>query len=195
MLWPSEVLPTPGGPTKHRIGLLPSGLSLRTARYSRMRRLIFVEAEVVLVEDAARLVDVDRLLRPAAPTAARRASRGRCAPSSTRATARTCARGASAPCARASRLPRASSPSSICFAQLLDLGRRALVVAELLLDRLHLLAQQRLALARLRGGPASARRSRATAQHLDALRHQREHAVEPRLHVEGLEERPASRRA
>jgi len=33
-------LPTPGGPTKHRIGLLPSGLSLRTARYSRMRRLI-----------------------------------------------------------------------------------------------------------------------------------------------------------
>src|SRR4029078_12884448 len=41
MLWPSDVLPTPGGPTKHRIGLLPSGLSLRTARYSRIRRLTF----------------------------------------------------------------------------------------------------------------------------------------------------------
>ena len=27
MLWPSEVLPTPGGPTKHRIGLRPFGLS------------------------------------------------------------------------------------------------------------------------------------------------------------------------
>ena len=39
--WPSEVLPTPGGPTKHRIGALPCGASLRTARYSMMRRLIF----------------------------------------------------------------------------------------------------------------------------------------------------------
>jgi hypothetical protein len=41
MLCPSEVLPTPGGPTKHRIGLRPFGLSLRTARYSTMRFLIF----------------------------------------------------------------------------------------------------------------------------------------------------------
>ena len=39
--WPSEVLPTPGGPTRHRIGALPSGASLRTARYSTMRFLIF----------------------------------------------------------------------------------------------------------------------------------------------------------
>ncbi len=38
ILCPSEVLPTPGGPTKHRIGLRPSGFSFRTARYSRMRR-------------------------------------------------------------------------------------------------------------------------------------------------------------
>ncbi len=38
--WPSEVLPTPGGPTKHRIGALPFGASLRTARNSMMRCLI-----------------------------------------------------------------------------------------------------------------------------------------------------------
>ena len=38
--WPSDVLPTPGGPTKHRIGALPCGASLRTARYSTMRRFI-----------------------------------------------------------------------------------------------------------------------------------------------------------
>ena len=39
--WPSEVLPTPGGPTKQRIGALPFGASFRTARYSTIRRLIF----------------------------------------------------------------------------------------------------------------------------------------------------------
>ena len=39
MLWPREVLPTPGGPAKHRMGARPCGLSLRTARYSTMRRL------------------------------------------------------------------------------------------------------------------------------------------------------------
>ena len=35
------VLPTPGGPTKHRMGPLMSGFILRTARYSRMRSLTF----------------------------------------------------------------------------------------------------------------------------------------------------------
>ena len=38
---PSEVLPTPGGPSKQRIGPFMSGLSLRTARYSRIRFLFF----------------------------------------------------------------------------------------------------------------------------------------------------------
>src|SRR5688572_8110425 len=41
----SEVLPTPGGPTKHRIGPFIVGLSLRTARYSRMRSLAFSRPE------------------------------------------------------------------------------------------------------------------------------------------------------
>ena len=39
MLCPREVLPTPGGPAKHRMGARPLGLSLRTAKYSTMRRL------------------------------------------------------------------------------------------------------------------------------------------------------------
>ncbi len=38
---PSEVLPTPGGPTKARMGLRSVSARLRTARYSRMRSLIF----------------------------------------------------------------------------------------------------------------------------------------------------------
>ena len=37
--WPRDVLPTPGGPTKHRIGPFMSPFSLRTARYSTMRSL------------------------------------------------------------------------------------------------------------------------------------------------------------
>ena len=44
MDWPSEVLPTPGGPTKQRIGPRMSFFSLRTARYSRMRFLILSSA-------------------------------------------------------------------------------------------------------------------------------------------------------
>ena len=62
---------------------------------------------MVRVEDAPRLGDVDRVRRPGPSTAARRATRGRCAPSSTRRPLRACARGASAPCAPASRPPRA----------------------------------------------------------------------------------------
>ena len=77
-IWPSEVLPTPGGPTKQRIGLLPSGLSLRTARNSRMRCLILRQAVMVLVEDAARFGDVDALFARASTKAARSANRGSC---------------------------------------------------------------------------------------------------------------------
>ena len=38
---PSEVLPTPGGPTKQRIGPYTSLFSFATARYSRMRSFTF----------------------------------------------------------------------------------------------------------------------------------------------------------
>ena len=38
---PSDVLPTPGGPTKHSSGPFILSLSLRTARYSTMRSLTF----------------------------------------------------------------------------------------------------------------------------------------------------------
>jgi hypothetical protein len=34
---PSDVFPTPGGPTRHRIGPFFSGFSFRTARYSMIR--------------------------------------------------------------------------------------------------------------------------------------------------------------
>ena len=77
--------------------------------------LDLLEAVVVLVEDAPRLGDVDRRLRLVAPTAARSASRDRCGSSSTRRRPRACARGASIPCARASRRPRGIFASVIAF--------------------------------------------------------------------------------
>ena len=40
-LWPSEVLPTPGGPTRHRIGPRSFFTRCCTARYSTMRSLTF----------------------------------------------------------------------------------------------------------------------------------------------------------
>ena len=39
--WPSEVLPTPGGPTKQRIGPETSSLSFETASCSMMRSFTF----------------------------------------------------------------------------------------------------------------------------------------------------------
>src|SRR3970040_1971944 len=39
--WPSEVLPTPGGPTRHRIGPFRRLTRCVTARYSTMRSLTF----------------------------------------------------------------------------------------------------------------------------------------------------------
>jgi hypothetical protein len=41
----SEVLPTPGGPRKHRIGPFTSGFSFLTARYSRTRSFTFSRPE------------------------------------------------------------------------------------------------------------------------------------------------------
>ncbi|KAG1223048.1 hypothetical protein G6F68_020455 [Rhizopus microsporus] len=41
MDWPREVLPTPGGPTRHRIGAFTLSTRCCTARYSRMRSLTF----------------------------------------------------------------------------------------------------------------------------------------------------------
>ena len=50
--WPSEVLPTPGGPTKQRIGPRDVVLQLRDGEVLDDPLLHLLEVEVVLVEDA-----------------------------------------------------------------------------------------------------------------------------------------------
>ena len=51
---PSEVLPTPGGPTKHRIGPLLLAGQLEHRQVLDDALLDLAQAEVVLVEDASR---------------------------------------------------------------------------------------------------------------------------------------------
>ena len=72
--------------------------------------LDLVEAVVVLVEDVARLGDVDRLFLGQASTAARSASRDRCAPCRIRRRLRACAAAGAVPCAPGPRPPSACRP-------------------------------------------------------------------------------------
>src|ERR1700709_2500856 len=58
--WPSDVLPTPGGPTRQRIGPFMSFFSLRTARYSRMRFFTF-SSEVVSFSSPPLALSTSRL--------------------------------------------------------------------------------------------------------------------------------------
>ena len=59
MLWPRLVLPTPGGPTKHRIG--PAlRRQLADGQVLEDPLLDLLEIVMVLVEDAPRLGDIDR---------------------------------------------------------------------------------------------------------------------------------------
>ena len=135
-----------------------SGLPARACapRGTRGCALDLLQAVVVLVEDAARLPRCRSPPARASSTAARSASRGRSAPSSTRPTTRACARGASAPsCACAT----TSSGMPAFVDRLREIGelRRApLAFAELLLDLAHLLAQHVLALALVDRSPWSA---------------------------------------
>jgi hypothetical protein len=58
----SEVLPTPGGPTRHRIGPFMSLLELAHREELEDALLDLLEAVVVLVEDLLGLVDVEAVL-------------------------------------------------------------------------------------------------------------------------------------
>ena len=75
------------------------------------------------------------------------------------------------------------------FPELLDFGGVALVAfAELLLDRLQLLAQQILALAPVHARLGALVDFARKAQHLEALREQVQHAVQAPLQIHGFEQ-------
>ena len=154
---PIEVLPVPGGPIsvrmapERRSSATPrSGAQLAHGQVLDDARLHVVEAGVVGVEHLARVHRIEPLLGALRPTARRAASRGRCGSSTTRRSTRPCAR--AAPSSRS-----ACSRTSLRHAGVGDLlavlvGDRRLVLAELLADRVHLPAQEVLALLLLRAG-------------------------------------------
>ena len=103
-----------------------------------------VEAGVVGVEHLTRVRPGRGAPRSAWPTARRSASRGRCGSWTTRPSARPCARAGRAPCSACSCDGLGHPGLGDLRAVLVD--DRRVVLAELLADRLHLLAQEVLAL-------------------------------------------------
>ncbi len=123
---PSEVLPTPGGPTKHRIGPFstrPRSRELEHAEVLEDAILDVLEAVVILVEDRARLGQIELVVGGDRPTAPRPATRGRCAARPPRRSRGSPARGGAAgdrprraarpACARVSICARSSSSSPL----------------------------------------------------------------------------------
>ena len=142
---PSEVLPTPGGPTKHRIGSLPAGRIDFTARYSRMRSLTFSSPEWSSSRIVARRAEVEQVRGLLAP-------RQRDEPVEIRPRHRVLG-GRGRHLAQPVELPQRFLLRLLghlrrldLLAELVELPRAVVGLAELLLDGLELLAQVVLAL-------------------------------------------------
>ena len=152
MDWPSDVLPTPGGPTKQRIGPGESPLQLRDGEVLDDPLLDLLEVEVVLVQHFARV----RRGR-GCPRSSSSQGRERIQSRYVRMTPYSAAAGGGARAAPArGRRPCASSSGRSArvdpLAQLARSRPARVALAELLLDRLQLLAQEVLALALLHLG-------------------------------------------
>ena len=142
---PSEVLPTPGGPTKQRIEPRASGFRLPHGEELDDAVLDALDVVVVGVEHLARVAEVEVVLGRGVP-------RQRRDPLEVGADDAVLGRRLGQPLE-----PRELAVGDLAdllgqldlgelLAQLLDLGLRRVALAELLLDRLELLAQEVLAL-------------------------------------------------
>ena len=185
--WPSEVLPTPGGPTKHRIGLLPVGVELAHREVLEDAALDLVQAEVVLIEDLAGFGDVDVLAASILPRQFRK-------PLEVGAQHRALGAALAHALQALELLDRVlvdvlgHAGGLDRLLQLLELGGGVVALAELLLDLAHLLAQHVLALALVELLLGLVADLLGDAQHADALAQELEHLVEAPLQVEGLEQ-------
>ena len=75
---PSDVLPTPGGPTKQRIGPVRVVTELRDREVLDDAVLHLLKAVVILVEHRARMREIEVVGRRRTPGQASRSSRGTC---------------------------------------------------------------------------------------------------------------------
>ena len=108
---PSEVLPTPGGPTKQRIERARVRLELAHREELEDAVLHLLDVVVVAVEHLARVLEVEVVLGRLATRAAWRATRGRCGSRRARPTAAAAARSAAAHARPASERARAGPPA------------------------------------------------------------------------------------
>ena len=141
----SDVLPTPGGPRKQRIGPFTSGFSLRTARYSSTRSLTFSRPEWSASSTSLVRLQIDRVLGALRP-------RQRDQPVEVGARDGVLGGGdrhlrQAIELAQRFLLDRLGHAGRVDLgAQLVDFLGLLVALAELLLDRLQLLAQEVLAL-------------------------------------------------
>ena len=111
---PSDVLPTPGGPTKQRIERARVRLQLAHREELEDPVLDLLDVVVVAVEHLARVLRGRGCRRSTSTTAASRSTRGRCGSRRARPPAAGAARSAAARARPASARARAGPPASSC---------------------------------------------------------------------------------
>ena len=185
--WPRLVLPTPGGPTKQRIGPGRLRVQLADGQVLEDPVLDVLEVVVVCVQDLLRVLDVevvlglhrpgqvDQPLEVAADDAVLGRGRRKLLQAPELALGRL--RGVL-------RQLRGLDP----LAELVHLGGLVVGLAELVLDRLHLLAQEVLALALVDLGLDLGLDLGSEADHLELAREDLGEAAEPLRDVELLEQ-------
>ena len=186
--WPSDVLPTPGGPTKQRIGPERSpSFSFETARYSRIRSFTLSRSKWSSSRTFRAWPEVEVVLRLLVPGQAED-------PLDIGADDAVLGR-----CRRELLEPGQLTVDSLtglfgeldlvrAVAELLDLGLLGIGLAELLLDRLQLLAQEVLALRGLHLGDDLVLDLRPELGDLELAVEDHEHRAESLLDVLLLEQ-------
>ena len=182
----SEVLPTPGGPTKQRIGPFIVGIELAHREVFENAILRLLEPRVLVVHDALGLLEVDDLVGPLRPRqrddpveigARHGVFRGR----------RRHLRQAIELAQRFLLHGLGQAGGFELGAQLFDLARLIVAFAELLLDRLELFAQEVVALVLADFRLHLALDLRAELEDFELLDQQAVQQVEPRADVERLQ--------
>ena len=185
--WPSDVLPTPGGPTKQRIGPEVSFLSFDDGEVLEDPLLDLLEVEVVLVEHLRALSRSRLSVVVLSHGSVRIQSRYvRMTPYSAAAVGQLLEPCQLAVDGLAHVFGQLASLEAL--AQLRELGRLRVALAELVLDRLQLLAQEVLALPLLHLRLYLRLDLRAELEDLELAVQDRRDVAQPRLDVGQLEQ-------
>ena len=184
---PSEVLPTPGGPTKQRIGPERSFFSFETARYSMIRSFTLSRSKW----SSSRISRARSRSRWSSVCSVHGTERIQSR--YVRMTPYSAAAGGSFSSRESSRLAALSAVLRQVLrldllAELVDLRLLPVALAELVLDRLQLLAEEELALALVDLARDLGLDLRSELRHLELAAQDQRHGAQPLLDVQKLEE-------